>query len=200
MLMKPVKCVVVGDGAVGKTSLLISFTTDAFPGEHVPTVFDNYSAHVTVDGRPVDLSLWDTAGQEDYDRLRPLSYPNTDVVLLCFSLVSPVSFANVRFKWHPELEKYCPDVPVILVGTKLDLRECLDTIEKLRERRYAPIATMQGLAMAKEIRAAKYVEISALTQQGLKSAFDEAIRLVLNPPPLLKKKSNKRDTSFCTVL
>ncbi|KAA8595344.1 hypothetical protein FQN60_012479, partial [Etheostoma spectabile] len=115
--------------AVGKTCLLISYTTNAFPGEYIPTVFDNYSANVMVDSKPVNLGLWDTAGQEDYDRLRPLSYPQT---------------------WYPEVRHHCPSTPIILVGTKLDLRDEKDTIEKLKEKKLAPITYPQGLALAKE--------------------------------------------------
>lgn len=140
--------------------------------------FDNYSASVMVDGKPISLGLWDTAGQEDYDRLRPLSYPQTDVFLICFSIVSPPSFDNVKAKWFPEIEHHAPNVPIILVGTKLDLRDDRNTTDALRSKKMEPVSYEQALLVAKEIRAHKYLECSALTQRNLKSVFDEAIRFV----------------------
>lgn len=139
-----------------------------------------------------------TAGQEDYDRLRPLSYPQTDVFLVCFSIISPASFENVKAKWYPEVNHHCPNVPLILVGTKLDLREDKETIERLAEKRLAPITHQQGLQMAKEIHAMKYLECSALTQKGLKTVFDEAIRAVLTPDT--KKGGKGKKKGGCALL
>ncbi|KAL6052252.1 Ras-related C3 botulinum toxin substrate 2 [Balamuthia mandrillaris] len=186
-------CVVVGDGAVGKTCLLISYTTNAFPGEYIPTVFDNYSANVMVDGRVINLGLWDTAGQEDYDRLRPLSYPQTDVFLLCYSTVSPPSFQNVEAKWNPEITHHCPNVPKLLVGTKVDLRDDPETLRMLASKGLSPVSKEEGERMAKRIGAVAHLECSALTQQGLKQVFDEAIRAVLSPQPTKGGAAGRRE-------
>jgi len=116
----------------------------------------------------------DVLGQEDYDRLRPLSYPQTDVFLVCFSVTSPASFENVKEKWFPEVHHHCPGVPCLIVGTQVDLREDPQVMEKLQRQKQRPVAPEQGERLARELGAVKYVECSALTQKGLKNVFDEA--------------------------
>ena len=120
--MQYVKLVMVGDGGVGKSCFLIRATGHNFPSDYVPTVFDNYSTNVLLNGSPYTVSLWDTAGQEDYDRLRPLAYPQTDVFVLCFDVANRSSFQNVTEKWIPELRHFVPEAPVLLLATKTDLR------------------------------------------------------------------------------
>uniref|UniRef100_A0A6B2LJX1 Uncharacterized protein n=1 Tax=Arcella intermedia TaxID=1963864 RepID=A0A6B2LJX1_9EUKA len=197
--MQAIKCVVVGDGGVGKTCMLIAYTTSAFPDSYVPTVYDNYSANVMVDGKPINLGLWDTAGQEDYDRLRPLSYPRTDVFLIAFSLVDPLSLGNVSIKWQPEVLHHCPNTPIVLVGTKLDLRGDLATMKNLEAEDKAPVAYEQGIQMMNQINARNYVECSALTAVGLLNVFSEAIRTVLSPYPGRPKK-HKASGGGCSLL
>ncbi|XP_070537682.1 ras-related C3 botulinum toxin substrate 1-like isoform X1 [Ptychodera flava] len=181
MSTRNIKCVVVGDGAVGKTCMLYVYTHNAFPQEYVPTVFDNFSANLHVDGLLVNLGLWDTAGQEDYDRLRPLSYPQTDVFIMCFSVVSEVSYDNVLSKWDPEINHHVPSAPKILVGTKIDLRENKEVLEKLKEKGKSPIKKDAGQKLAGKIGAVRYMESSALTQEGIKEVFEEAARVVVSP-------------------
>ncbi|CAN7007767.1 unnamed protein product [Brassica oleracea var. botrytis] len=191
-----IKCVTVGDGAVGKTCLLISYTSNTFPTDYVPTVFDNFSANVLVDGKTVNLGLWDTAGQEDYNRLRPLSYRGADVFILAFSLISRPSFENIAKKWVPELRHYAPNVPIVLVGTKLDLRE--DKKFPMNYPGACTISTEQGQELRKEIGALAYIECSSKTQQNVKAVFDAAIKVVLQPPTKIKKQ--KRIFGFCHAL
>ncbi|XP_042594916.1 ras-related C3 botulinum toxin substrate 1-like [Cyprinus carpio] len=186
--MPDIKCVIVGDGAVGKTCLLISYTTGAFPEVIVPTVFENYTANETVNGNQVNLRLWDTSGVEEYDRLRPLSYHQTDVVLICFSLVSPASFEKVSEKWWPEVRHFCRSAPIVLIGTKLDLRDDKDITEELKKKKQVPITHPEGLAKAREIGAVKYLECSALTQTGIKTVFNEAIHAVQHRSTAKKKQ------------
>ncbi|KAJ7894802.1 GTP-binding protein RHO-1 protein [Mycena leptocephala] len=153
------KLVIVGDGGCGKTCLLTVFAKWKFPDEYVPTVFESWVADVQINGQWVELALWDTAGQENYDRLRPLSYPNADVVLICFSVDSPDSLDNVKEAWIAEVMHFCRNIPVVLVGCKTDLRQDPHTIEGLRKTGHTPLAPSEGLAVANKIHAS-YVECS----------------------------------------
>ena len=186
--MQSIKCVIVGDGAVGKTCLLISYTSNAFPKEYVPTVFDNYSANVTLDGKTINLGLWDTAGQEDYDRIRPLSYPSTDIFLICFSLVSPASYENIKTKWYPEVSHHCPSAASLLIGTKLDLREDPEALAALTDRKLSPITPQLGEKLRQQIKSEKYLECSALTRVGMEEIFHTAIRTVLGRQNITRKR------------
>lgn len=189
------KLVIVGDGACGKTCLLIVFSKGTFPEVYVPTVFENYVADVEVDGRRVELALWDTAGQEDYDRLRPLSYPDSNVILICFSIDLPDTLDNVQEKWISEVLHFCQGVPIILVGCKVDLRNDRKTIEELAATSQQPVSTSEGQAVADKIGAIKYLECSAKTGDGVREVFENATRASLMAKEKKEKKKKK-----CVVL
>lgn len=181
------KLVIVGDGGCGKTSLLYVFTLGEFPTEYHPTVFENYVTDCRIDGKAVQLALWDTAGQEEYERLRPLSYFNSHVILIGFALDDPNSLDNTRTKWIHEVRKYCPDTPYLLIGLKKDLR--IDQYNRSRFVEYD-----QGQEVAREIGAKTYLESSSLTGEGVDDIFEYATRtsLLIN--------SEKAKESCCTIL
>ncbi|KAI6142948.1 P-loop containing nucleoside triphosphate hydrolase protein [Pisolithus tinctorius] len=137
------KLVIVGDGACGKTSLLCSFALGEFPKEYV-----KLCAEIRLDGKPVQLALWDTAGQEEYERLRPLSYSKSHVILIAFAIDTPDSLDNVTVKWIEEVRSICgPTIPILLA-----------------ER------------VANEIGARAYKECSALKIEGVDDVFEAATR------------------------
>ena len=192
--MQNVKMVTVGDGTVGKTSLLMSYTENRFPVDYVPTIFDNFTTGVEVDGRLISFALWDTAGQEEYARLRSLSYPETDVFLICFSVTSQASLENVRTKWATELNHCCPGAKKILCGTKLDLRPTSSSYSFGKpEELKGYVTTEMGRKVAEEIGAAGYFECSALTQQGVAAVFEGAIRAV--PSPSKRSRTRRSETA-----
>lgn len=186
------KIVIVGDGACGKTSLLYVFTLGEFPTEYHPTVFENYATDCRVDGKPVRLTLWDTAGQEEYERLRPLSYSKANIILIGFALNAPDSLENAAVKWAQEVKQYCPNAPIILVGLKKDLRPVDDGSDPNYSSKY--VKTQDGDRVAHYIGAKKYVECSSLTGEAVDDVFEIATRA-----SLVARLPEKQTSGCCTV-
>lgn len=127
----------------------------------------------------IELTVQDTPGQEDYDRLRAIYYPDTDVVLICFSINSRSTLENTAAKWAPETKNFCPNAPIVLVGIKKDTRNDPSEIKRLHEMKREPVTLQEGQAMAKEIQAFAYIECSAKTKEGVKEVFETAARAAL---------------------
>jgi len=194
------KLVIVGDGACGKTSLLCCFALGEFPKEYHPTIFENYVAEIRLDGKPVQLALWDTAGQEEYEQLRPLSYAKSHVILIAFAIDTPDTLENVITKWIDEVRLHCGNsVPVLLVGCKSDLRPSAANVGSpgtgtgestasgsatgtgtgssvTANGGGAYVTTEQGKRVAQQIGAREYKECSALKVEGVDDVFEAATR------------------------
>lgn len=177
-MSNPIKLVVVGDGAVGKTCLLVVYVKGDFPREYVPTVFDNYTAKVTIEEKVHNIQIWDTAGQEELENIRTLSYAGTSVFVLCYSVVDPATYANITSVWIPEIKMHDPNPTILLVGTKTDLRTNEKTLATLTEKGEKPLTEEDGQAKAKEIGAIGYVECSAMLNQNVKGVFDAGITYI----------------------
>ena len=182
--MEPIrkKMVIIGDDTCGKTSLYTVFAKNKdFEDikEYVPEIFEGYVAEIEADGKQIEMALWDTVGREEYDRVRPLSYPDTDVILMCFSINSPDSLKNIPKKWMPEVKQFCPNVPIILVGNKKDLRNDPNTIKELGKMKQEPVKLEEGSAMAEQIHAFAYHECSARSKEEVSEVFNTAARASL---------------------
>eukprot|EP00056_Hartaetosiga_gracilis_P016426 m.4991 g.4991 ORF g.4991 m.4991 type:complete len:191 (+) comp4090_c0_seq1:181-753(+) len=187
---RPLKIVLVGDGTVGKSCMALTFANNAFPHDCPPTVFDNFAKNMVVDGAKFSLNMWDTSGQSDYDRLRPLSYPNTDIFVVCFAVNNKASLKNVVYKWVPEIKHHCPHVPFVLVGTKVDTRQN-DPDDPVM------ISFLEGLETAQKADAVCYLECSALTRHKVDDTFKDTVRAFLSPAATKKKK---KLSALCKLL
>mmetsp|Transcript_6295 Transcript_6295/g.23720 ORF Transcript_6295/g.23720 Transcript_6295/m.23720 type:complete len:189 (-) Transcript_6295:165-731(-) len=187
--------------------MLISFIENRFPEDYVPTVFENYTKDYKVNEKDYNMELWDTAGQEDLSSIRKLSYPDTSVLIMMYSITSKTSFENVKSKWKVESEENAPGVPIVLVATKVDIREDEEILEKLKEdSEFEGLVTKEdGETLAKEIAAAAFVECSARTQKGLRHVFDECVRVYEKAqggpdPSTATKKEDKEGGGGCCIV
>ncbi|XP_040914391.1 rho-related GTP-binding protein RhoF [Toxotes jaculatrix] len=191
------KIVIVGDGGCGKTSLLMVYAKGDFPEKYAPSVFEKYVTTISLGGKEIKLNLYDTAGQDDYDRLRPLSYQEANLILVCFDVTNPTSFENVLIKWHPEVKHFCRDTPVILIGCKTDLRKDKECTRKLRAMSLAPITYTQGEETRQHMNADLYLECSAKYQENVEDVFREATKRAL---AFSRKQKNSKKKKKCVIL
>ncbi|XP_047425229.1 rho-related GTP-binding protein RhoF [Mugil cephalus] len=191
------KIVIVGDGGCGKTSLLMVYAKGDFPEKYAPSVFEKYVTTITLGGKEIKLNLYDTAGQDDYDRLRPLSYQEANLILVCFDVTNPTSYENVTIKWYPEVKHFCQDKPVILIGCKTDLRKDKECARKLRAMNLAPITYIQGEETRQLMNAELYLECSAKYQENVEDVFREATKRAL---AFSRKQRNCKRRKKCVVL
>ncbi|KAI8379777.1 small GTPase superfamily [Radiomyces spectabilis] len=190
---KPInrKLVVCGDGACGKTSLLNVFTRGYFPQVYEPTVFENYVQEMGIDGQDIEMSLWDTAGQEEFDRLRSLSYADTHVIMMCFSVDNRDSLENIPNRWMEEISEHCPHAKIVLVALKCDLRDD----EQAATTRNVPIMYEEGLSVARNINAVRYLECSAKHNRGVRECFEQAARVAVS----VHLRSDQRKSGLCII-
>jgi len=184
--MQQIKCVIVGDEGIGKTSLLFVFSSNLYVGDYVPKLYeyigyDRCSVERIIKERYVNLIFWDTSVGDTQNRIRKLSYSSAEIVLLCFSIVSPLSFGNIKEKWITKIRQECPNIPFLLIGTKVDLRENRRVMELLKSRKQSPITKRQGIELAKEIGAISYMECSSLEIQGTNDIIQEIVKIVTEP-------------------
>ena len=178
------KLVIVGDGAVGKTCLFTRYRLNEFPTDYVPTVFENFVEQVSYKKQTINLQLWDTAGQEDFDRIRNRAYGDTDVFLVCYAIDNKASFENIDTKWIPEVRHFCPEAKLVLVALKVDRR---------KDKNCECVETKQGEDLKMKINADAFWECSAKSGTNVKEVFKSAIESV-------KGRADEKAKAGCVIV
>ncbi|XP_057673371.1 rho-related GTP-binding protein RhoN [Corythoichthys intestinalis] len=186
------KIVVVGDAQCGKTALLHVFAKDCYPETYVPTVFENYTASFEIDKHRIELNMWDTSGSSYYDNVRPLAYPDSDAVLICFDISRPETLDSVIKKWQGETQEFCPNAKVVLVGCKLDMRTDVNTLRELSKQRLIPVTHEQGSTIARQMGAVAYAECtSKVSENSVRDVFHVTTLASVRRPPLKRSASRR---------
>jgi small GTP-binding protein len=193
-----IKLIVVGDNGVGKTHFVACWAgNDNIFNEYAPTVFDNYNYNYKFEEKGYLFEIWDTNCQEEYDRLRPLSYPEANLVFICFKVTNIKSFENVKKKWLEEIRFHLNDIPIVLVGLQIDWRDDEDCIKKLNG--VPPISYEQGLNLSKEIDSLCYCENSAKKRTGLEETFKKGFESYIKKY-IYKKDKHVRVHHNCLLM
>ncbi|KAN0031380.1 hypothetical protein ACTFIV_005244 [Dictyostelium citrinum] len=182
--------------------MMMTYSSGSFPTGYVPSNVDATSLDIEYNGKVCHVGFWDSSALPEFDNIRPSTYPNTNVIILCFSIDSPTSYENITKKWIPEIKQYAPSkhTPIILLGTKCDLREDENTINLLKENNQLPITNKQGLALSKEIKATVYLECSALRNEGIIEIFKQVVRCYLYcKDGVLNDPTTSNNTSKCII-
>ncbi|ODV86363.1 hypothetical protein CANARDRAFT_27590 [[Candida] arabinofermentans NRRL YB-2248] len=182
------KIVIVGDSGCGKTSLLSSYIRGSFPNEYEPTIFENHRAFLKdfKSNQILTIDLWDTAGQEDYERLRRLSYQDSNLIILTYNLNSSESLLNIPEAWAPEILTYCENTPIILIGLKADLPQ-------------HKVNPLDALKIAKNIGAIAHIQCSAKEMFNVDVIFNTCANIVFNSYKKINKLNNHTNSSRFSV-
>ncbi|MFX1281418.1 MAG: Rab family GTPase [Promethearchaeota archaeon] len=161
------KIVIIGDGGVGKTSLIKKFTKGTFEKDYIKTIGAQFSRYdKKIDGDIINLIFWDIAGQDDFNFLHPLFYKESKAGIIVCSLeendLGKDSFTHIE-NWHNQLEKYCNNIPVVLFANKADLLED-NNIDEIY---------IQNIA--EKFKILEFYITSAKTGQGVIEAFNSII-------------------------
>ena len=204
-----IKCTLIGDKSVGKTSMLLSYQTNTYPSEYVPTILDTYSKATIYNDKRINLQLYDIGGEQSLENFKGQGKIGTDVFLLCFAIDNRESFTRVSSKWLPQIQNYWfsslssddesgvrnswwIEPIIILVGCKNDKSSTNSLLHEIRLRRpsrnkdprtslesQALVTYKEAIEMKKEIRAYLYLECCSRNTTGITEIFNAAINAVL---------------------